>query len=94
MEDLEAMGLFWTPDSPSREHQGILTHVNGQGAILKLAGFSSEPILDVGPKPQKLVATEMGEVIHGNTTVGPITLLGWYQTHVGKWWRSDKVMGN
>ena len=82
MEDLEAMGLFWTPDSPSREHQGILTHVNGQGAILKLAGFSSEPILDVGPEPQKLVATEMGEVIHGNTTVGPITLLGWYQTHV------------
>ena len=71
-----------TPDNPGQEHQGILTHVNGQGTILKLAGFSSEPILDGGPEPRKLVPSEMGEVIHGHTTAGRITLLGWYQTHV------------
>ncbi len=82
MEDFEAMGLFWTPDNPGQEHQGILTHVNGQGTTLKLAGFSSATIHDVGPKTRKLVPTDMGEVIHGNTTVGQITLLGWHKTDV------------
>ena len=80
MEDFEAMGLFRTPENPGEEHQGILTHANGQGTTLKLAGFSSATIHDVGPKARKLVPTEMGEVIHGNTTVGQITLLGWYKT--------------
>ena len=80
MESFEAMGRFWTPDNPGQEHQGILTHANGQGPILKLAGFSPETIHDVGFGHQKLVPTEMGEAIQGNTTAGPITLLGWYKT--------------
>ena len=82
MEDFEAMGLFWTPDNPGQERQGILTHINGQETILKLAGFSSATIHDFSPEPQKLIPTEMGEVFHGNTTAGQITLLGWYKTDV------------
>ena len=82
MEDFEAMGLFWTPDDPDQEHQGVLTHINRQQTILKLAGFSSATIYDSDPEPQNLTPTEMGEVIHGNTTKGQITLLGWYETNV------------
>ena len=80
MEDFEAMGLFWTPDNPGQEYQGTLTHVNGQRTILKLAGFSTATIHDARPRPEELLQTKIGEVIHGNTTAGQITLLGWYKT--------------
>ena len=82
MEDFEAMGFFWTPNDPDQKHQGVLTHINRQETILKLAGFSSATIYDLGLEPQNLTPTEMGEVIHGNTIEGLITLLGWYKTDV------------
>ena len=44
MQDFEAMGLFWTPDNPGQQHQGVLTHINGQETLLKLAGFNSATI--------------------------------------------------
>ena len=81
MQDFEAMGLFWTPDNPGQQQQGVLTHINGQETLLKLAGFNSATIHDFGHEPQSLIPSEIGEVIHGNTTQGQITLFGWYKTY-------------
>ena len=81
MQDFEAMGLFWTPDNPGQQHQGVLTHIDGQKTLLKLAGFNSATIHDLGLEPQSLIPTEIGEVIHGNTTQGQITLFVWYKTY-------------
>ena len=96
MEDFEAMGLFWTPDNPGQQHQGVLTHINGQETLLKLAGFNSTTIHDPRHEAQNLLPTEIGEVIHGSTTEGQITLLGWYKTYVqsrhhlsGSWMRES-----
>ncbi|MCY4367753.1 MAG: hypothetical protein OXE17_16255 [Chloroflexi bacterium] len=80
MEPFEAMGIFWEPDSPSRTHQGILTLDDGQNMNLKLAGFGSATIQNVGPEPRKIMLTDTGEVIHGSTTAGLVSLLGWYKT--------------
>ena len=97
MQDFEAMGLFWTPDNPGQQQQGVLTHINGQETLLKLAGFNSATIYDPGHEAQNLLPTEIGEVIHGNTTKGRITLLGWYRTysesrqHLSGSWATESI---
>ena len=97
MQDFEAMGIFWTPQDPDQRYQGVLTHIGKQQTILKLAGFSSATIYPFGHEPENLMPTEMGEIIHGNTTEGQITLLGWYKSDVssshGLWgsWTSETI---
>ena len=97
MESLEVMGLFWEPDNPNRKHHGTLTLVDGQDMTLRLAGFDLATIQGIGPEPTIIMLPDTGEVIHGNTTAGPVSLLRWYEkdsehgSHLSELWATETV---
>ncbi|MYC32735.1 MAG: hypothetical protein F4X64_06120 [Chloroflexi bacterium] len=100
MDNFEAMGIFWSPKDPDKKHQGVLTHTDRQETTLRLAAFSSATLLDFDPITQDLAPSETGEVIHGNTTEGQLTLLNWHKTNLtkgsGLWgsWTTETITVN